>query len=55
MFFLVLSEMIPESRANDAEHLTSALAAWPCFFNRLIHLWAVLRDMPKRSASHVTL
>ncbi len=26
MFFVVLSEMIPESRANDAERLTSALA-----------------------------
>lgn len=31
MFFLVLSEMIPESRANDAERLTSALAAMAGF------------------------
>ena len=31
MFFLVLSEMIPESRANDAERLTSALAVMAGF------------------------
>lgn len=31
MFFLVLSEMIPESRANDSERLTSALASMAGF------------------------
>ncbi len=31
MFFLVLSEMIPESRANDRERLTSAVAAMAGF------------------------
>jgi ZIP family zinc transporter len=31
MFFLVLSEMIPESRANDSERLSSALATMAGF------------------------
>jgi zinc transporter ZupT len=31
MFFLVLSEMIPESRADSSERLTSALATMAGF------------------------